>query len=285
MYHDLDRRIAQVDQYPFLNALKPALETLKEVAGKPYTWHLTELGKQEDQLLDLKEDVIDPIRKFMGGAQKDIYNQARSFLQSQEPNFIYVSGDEIEQIRTILNDPNCYKGNRIQQLKGQLDSLQERIDEKVQQTRTQAETSLKTMQERMQSMDEYQTLPEPRQDELNKPFRDLVDYIGQERLIAVINDRLRFFEDQGYQKVLARMVSMAHQKAAPEETPEPTGSSESDGKPPQVNESPADYVQARNLQVVYDKAWLASEADVERYLESLREALLQEIQQGRKVQI
>jgi hypothetical protein len=47
----------------------------------------------------------------------------------------------------------------------------------------------------------------------------------------------------------------------------------------------SDLVQARNLQVVYDKAWLASEADVERYLESLREALLQEIQQGRKVQI
>jgi hypothetical protein len=289
MYHDLDRRIAQVDQYPFLNALKPALVTLKEVAGKPYTWHLTELGKQEDQLLDLKEDVIDPIRKFMGGSQKDIYNQARSFLQSQEPNFIYVAGDEIEQIRTILNDPNCYKGNRIQQLKGQLDSLQERIDEKVQQTRAQAETSLKTMQERMQSMDEYQSLPEPRPDELNKPFRDLVDYIGQERLIAVIKDRTRYFEEEGYQKLLGKMVALATQKSAPaDDSQQPPGSQDEDenrGQPHEVKESAADYVHTRNLRVAFDKAWLADEGDVDRYLNALREALLVEVQQGRKVQI
>jgi len=127
MFHQLNPLAAQAGQYPFLSALKPALETLKDVAGKPYTWHLTELSKQEDQLLDLKEDAIDPIRKFMSGSQKDIYNQARSLLQTQEPNFIYVLGDEIEQIRSILNDPKCYKGGRIQQLKGQLDSLKARI--------------------------------------------------------------------------------------------------------------------------------------------------------------
>ena len=285
MFHQLNPLAAQACQYPFLSALKPALETLKDVAGKPYTWQLTELSKQEGQLLDLKEEAIDPIRKFMSGSQKDIYNQARSLLQSQEPNFIYVPGDEIEQIRTILNDPKCYKGNRIQQLKGQLDTLKERIDGKVNQTRSRAVASLNTMQERMQSMDEYQSLPEPRQDELNKPFRNLVDYIGQERLIAVINDRLRFFEDEGYQKVLARMVGLANQKSAPaadsDQSPE---LQDADGAN-QIKESPADYVHSRNLHIVYDKAWLADESDVDRYLASLREVLLQEIQQGHKVQI
>lgn len=285
MHHDLDRRIAQVDQYPFLSALKPALENLKDVAGKPYTWHLTELNKHEDQLLDLKEEVIDPIRKFMSGSQKDIYNQARSLLQTQEPNFIYVPGDEIEQIRSILNDPRCYKGDRIQQLKGQLDSLKERLHEKVNQTRSRAVASLNTMQERMQSMDEYQSLPEPRQAELNKPFQDLGEHIGQQQLIAVINDRLRFFEDEGYQKVLARMVSLANQKSAPSADPEKSSDTEDADKPNQIRESPADYVHSRNLHVAFDKPWLASEADVDRYLTSLREALMKEIQQGHKVQI
>jgi len=285
MYHDLDRRIAQVDQYPFLNALKPALVTLKEVAGKPYTWHLTELGKQEDQLLDLKEDVIDPIRKFMSGSQKDIYNQARSFLQNQEPNFIYVPGDEITKIRAILNDPKCYKGNRIQQLKGYLDSLQGRIDEKVQHTRAEAEKSLQTMQQRMQSMEEYQSLPEPRQEELNKPFLELTESIGQETLIAVIKDRLRYFEEQGYQKLLAKMVSLAKQKAEPVEPKDPSTVSEDDWQPEGIKEVAEEYVQSRNLHVAFNKAWLADEGDVDRYLNSLRDALLAEIRQGRKVQI
>ena len=285
MFHQLTPLAAQAGQYPFLSALKPALEMLKDVSGKPYTWHLTELNQQEDQLLDLKEAVIDPLRKFMSGSQKDIYNQARSLLQTQEPNFIYVQGDEIEQVRSILNDPNCYKGNHIQQLKGQLDGLQKRIDEKVKQTRASALTSLNTMQERMQSMDEYQSLPEPRQAELNKPFQDLNEHIGQQLLIAVINDRLRFFEEEGYQRVLTRMVDLANQKTASPKDSETFPGVEDADTPHQVTEPPADYVHSRNLRVTYDKAWLASEADVERYLESLREALLEEIKQGHKVQI
>ena len=118
MVHTLSPLASQAEQYPFLNALTPVLDSLKEVSGKPYTWHLTELGKQEDRLLDMKEDVIDPIRKFMSGSQKDIYNQARSFLQNQEPNFIYVPGDEITKIRAILNDPKCYKETASNSSKG-----------------------------------------------------------------------------------------------------------------------------------------------------------------------
>ena len=74
------------------------------------------------------------------------------------------------------------------------------------------------------------------------------------------------------------MVAMANQKAAPSENPEqPHGD--------QVKEPPAEYVHARNLQVAYGKAWLADEDDVDRYLSSLREVLLNEINKGRKVQI
>ncbi|MEX2366306.1 MAG: BREX system P-loop protein BrxC, partial [Pseudohongiellaceae bacterium] len=285
MFHQLNPLAAQADQYPFLNALKPVLDTLKEVAGKPYTWHLTELSKQDDQLLTWKEDVIDPILKFMSGSQRDIYNQARTMLQSQESNFIYVSRDDINHIRAILNDPDCYKGSRVQQLKGQVDSLQALIDEKVRQTRSQATASLNTMQARMQNMDEYQSLPEPRQEELNKPFRDLADYIGQERLIAVIKDRVRYFEEEGYQKLLVNMEAMANQKSPSPEEPDRSHEKQDDEQSVQTKEQYADYVHSRNLHVAFDKAWLADENDVDQYLDSLRDALLCEIRQGRKVQI
>ena len=78
--HTLTPLAAQVSQYPFLSALTPVLETLKELCGKSYTWYLTELLRQEDTLLDLKEQVIDPIRKFMSGAQKGIFDDARKFV-------------------------------------------------------------------------------------------------------------------------------------------------------------------------------------------------------------
>ena len=54
---ELNVLVAQTAQYPFLAALKPVIETLKDIASKPYTWHLTELIRQEDALLNLKEKV------------------------------------------------------------------------------------------------------------------------------------------------------------------------------------------------------------------------------------
>jgi hypothetical protein len=55
LMHQLTPLAAQAGQYPFLNALTPVLEKLKELTGKPYTWYLTELTRQEDALLDMKE--------------------------------------------------------------------------------------------------------------------------------------------------------------------------------------------------------------------------------------
>ncbi|MTW21824.1 BREX system P-loop protein BrxC [Allochromatium palmeri] len=281
LMHQLTPLAAQSSQYPFLTALTPVIDTLKELTGKPYTWYLTELARQEDSLLDLKEGIIDPVRKFMSGPQKAIFDSARQFIQSQEPNFAYVEGDESAHVSASLSDPDCFKGDRIQQMKTRLDVLKGRIDEAVQQTRTRAIKTLKAMQSRMQSMDDYQGLPDVRKADLDKPYQDLIDHFDQQQLIAVINDRLRYFEDQGYQKILAKMVELATPKPRPPDDRD----DQCDKDAEKVAEPKIQYIPARQIQVAYDKAWLADETDVDRYLESMREALLEEIRKGRRIQI
>ena len=279
LINQLNLLLAQADQYPFLNSLVPVVEQLEAISGKPYTWYLTELVAQEDKLLDLKEQLIDPVRKFMGGPQKEIYSQAKRFLQHQEANFTYIKGDEAQYIRTVLNDPQCFKGNRIQQLKSKLEELQAKIDQKVQEVRTQAIETLKSMQSRMQSMDDYKKLPEARTAELDAPYKELIDHITQQPLIAVINDRMRYFEEQGYQKLLAEMVAMANPKPAKTET------TDREDSEPRVAEPEIEYISTRKLRVSFNKAWLADEADVDEYLKQLREALLSEIKAGKRIQI
>ncbi|WP_419584625.1 hypothetical protein, partial [Thiolapillus sp.] len=109
LVNSLERLLTQADDYPFLNVLRPELDNFKEIAGKSYTWFLTELGKQEDELLDLKEDLIGPIQKFMGGSRAQIYKDAKRYLKEQESNLIHIKGDEADQIRAVLNDPACFK--------------------------------------------------------------------------------------------------------------------------------------------------------------------------------
>lgn len=79
----------QISQYTFLTNLSAVVEEMKEAEGKPYTWFLKELVRRNDHLMDLKEGIIDPIRKFMAGPQKEIYDSARELLVNQKPNLEY----------------------------------------------------------------------------------------------------------------------------------------------------------------------------------------------------
>lgn len=273
---------ALVSQYPFLSALNPVLEKLRELNGKPYTWYLTELARQEDSLLATKEGVIDPIRKFMSGPQKGIFDDARKFVQSQEPNFAYVKTEVPTLINAVLSDPTCFKGNRIQQIKSELDALAQEIDKKVEEVRTQAIEKLKTLQQRMQGLEEYKKLPDVRMAELDAPYQDLIEHIKQQSLIAVINDRLRYFEEQGYQKLLDKILALVAPKPSIEtgdlDAPEP------DGNLP-AKETTSQYVLSRNINIAFDKAWLVNENDVDSYLEAMRKALLEEIRKGKRIQL
>jgi len=281
---ELNLLVAESMQYPFLNSLVPVVEQLESVNGKPYTWYLTELLNNEDNLLDVKESVIDPIKKFMSGPQKDIYKHGKEFLQAQEANFIYVKDDTIGQIKTVLVDPSCYKGNKIQNLKTQLDELKTKVDKKIQEKRTETLKILEGMQSRLHSMDEYSVLQEAQKTELDAPFSDLIDRVNQQTLIAVINDSIRFFEEQGYQTLLAKMVGMATpvEKATNEDNTET--SEVSGGSTGGVAETEIEYISTRKIIVDFDKAWLANEADVDLYLKQLREALLAEIGKGKRIQ-
>ena len=284
LMHQLTPLAARSDQYPFLHTLTPVLEKLKELTGKPYAWYLTELTRQEDALLDMKESVIDPVRKFMSGPQRGIFDNARTFVQTQEPNFAYIEGDCATQLADSLRDVNCFKGNRIQRMKTLLDEARSLVDDKVQQVRHQAVEILTARQSQMHNMDEYQKLPDVRQTDLDEPFKELLEHIGRQPLIAVINDRVRYFEDQGFQKLLSKMNVMVAPKPQVQVVRESLGAVEAEEETPPVALQP-EYIHARVIRVPYSRAWLADEVDVDSYLESMREVLLDEIRKGKRIQI
>jgi len=305
LMYQLNQLVAQAPQYPFLNTLKPVLEKLDELTGKPYTWYLTELHRQEDMLLDMKESIIDPIRKFMNGLQKGIFDNARKFVQNQEPNFSYISEEvgsgkwevresnhnEVtpEALVVALIDPECFKGNRMQKVKTQVETLQEKVTAQIEAEIAKARGTVAILKERLCSMPEFSALNREQQEQITRPFNEFNASIERQKLIAVIRDTLRRFEESDYQRLLSQMTSWAQPSPAPEPAPETgkTASPDAGTKPtpPAKPEPRIEYVPSRSVKVSFDKAWLADETDVERYLESMREALLDEIRKGKRIQI
>lgn len=289
LMHQLNPLAAQAGQYPFLNTLTPVLEKLKELTGKPYTWYLTELTRQEDALLDVKESVIDPVRKFMSGPQKGIFDNARKFVQSQEPNFAYIDGDESTQVVASLTDPECFKGNRMQQVKTQVETLQEKVTAQIEAEIAKAKETVAALKGRLCGMAEFGALNGEQQEQVTRPFNEFNAAIERQKLIAVIRDTLRRFEESDYQRLLSQMTSWAQPAPTPKPAPEPGKTATPDEgtkpTPPAKPEPRIEYVPSRSVKVSFDKAWLADETDVERYLESMREALLDEIRKGKRIQI
>ena len=277
LLHELTPLAALVSQYPFLKALTPVLEKLKEATGEPYTWYLTELARQEDALLDMKESVIDPVRKFMSGPQKGIFDNARKFVQTQEPNFAYIDGDETAQVVASLTDPECYKGNRMQQVKTQVETLQEKVNAKIEAEIAKAKETVANLKGRLCGMAEFGALNGEQQEQIIRPFNEFNVAIERQKLIAVIRDTLRWFEEGDYPQLLAQLSGQWSVDSDQQGKQEKSGGVEKTIHYPLVT--------LHSLKVPFSAAWLADETDVDRYLESMREALLDEIRKGKRIQI
>ncbi|MBI2354427.1 MAG: BREX system P-loop protein BrxC [Deltaproteobacteria bacterium] len=289
LLHQLTPLAAQAPQYPFLSVLTQVLDKLKEFTAKPYTWHLTELVRQEDALLDMKEGVIDPVRKFMSGPQKGIFDNARKFVQTQEPNFAYIEGEEATQIVINLTDPECFKGNRIQHLKTLVEEMQGKVATQVESEIATARETVNALKDRLCGMAEFSALSSEQQELITRPFNEFTVSIERQKLIAVIRDSLRRFEESDYQSLLSQMTAWAQPTPTSKPASESGGNTTPDeGAKPTPSAKPEpriEYVPSRSVKVLFEKAWLADEADVDRYLESMREALLEEIRKGKRIQI
>jgi hypothetical protein len=305
LMHQLTPLAAQAGQYPFLNALTPVVAKLKELTGKPYTWYLTEFTRQEDALLDMKESVIDPVRKFMSGPQKGIYERAMQFLKDHESNIGYLSNQPsvisnqqdntdgclltADGLREALADPECFKGNRMQQFKTQVETLQEKVNAQIEAEIAKAKETVAALKGRIESMAEFGALNGDQQEQITRPFNEFNLGLERQKLIAVIRDTLRRFEESDYQRLLSQMTSWAQPAPTPKPAPEPGKTAKPDEglspTPPAKPEPRIEYVPSRSVKVSFDKAWLADETDVDRYLKSMREALLDEIRKGKRIQI
>jgi hypothetical protein len=255
--------LAQSRQYPFLKLLCGPIETIDELTDKDYTYLFRGLGEQEDALLDLKEDVLDPVRGFMGGANKDIYDVAARFLQEQKANFGVIANGKSEQLREILDAADCFRGNQMKTGKTLMGELKGAIAKQLKEEKKTALQRIGQMQAQMQNMPDYADLAQEQKQEVDQSFSDFDRQIEDQSLIPVIRDRARRFETDDYNWLLTKISAWTGDEGA----------------------NAVEYVSQRELDLKFDKAYLADKADVDSYLQALKKALLKAIKAKKRIQI
>ncbi|MBI1293571.1 BREX system P-loop protein BrxC [bacterium] len=268
--------------YPFLAVLDRPLARLAALMQQPSAFYFTDLAQHEDALFDDKEQVIAPLRQFMAGGQRQIFDSAQRFLTNQEANLSYVDGDEVSAMRRLLADPTCYTGNKMQQVKSFLDATQAKVDAVVRAERTKMLNAVDERWARLAAMSEFGDLSTAQQDELKRPFDELKRTLERTTLVAVIKDTVQRFDINEYQRQLLKMTLWA----APAVEPQPGVAEDNhNGPAAPIVEPRIEYVSKQALPVSFDRAWLADEADVDAYLSALKQALMQVIADGKRVQV
>ena len=267
---------------------------LRDMSAKPLDWFLSDLPKLSESLLDTKEDLIDPVVRFMQGSQKAIYDQARTLVQDQEDNFVYVTSPAVDIVKALLTEPKPWQGNRLQQIRPQIDALQQAVDQQVAQERSLAEQTLTSLRQRLQGAEGFEGLSQDQKAQLLQPFEPVQQALARQKRIAMIRDQVRMFEDQAYRQLLTQLDNMLHPQPAPAPTPTPdkeagnedqtSGLSSVKPVPPQTARE-LRMVHRNSVQVAFSRPWLATEADVDEYLAQLRTALMKEIEASTRVQI
>ena len=308
MAHELEKLLAQSREFPFLHLLREPLQNITACTGKPYPWYVTEFVRQEERLLQMREDLLDPIRAFMHGPQKDIYREARAYLQEQKPNFPYIEDDEAANITAILDAKDCFRGNKMQQVKSLLETLREKVERRREQECDAAKKRSEELRQGLIQVAEFALLARDAQLKMVEGFVAFSQKMELEKLIPVIREGVRRFEESEYPRIITQVCAAANAavKSAAGAPAQPGGQGGSSTPPadsspasskdkPQARtgdvQEPSQYapkveiVSIRSVKVPFDKPLLTSEADLDTYLDSTRKTLLEEIRKGKRIQV
>lgn len=290
----LDKLLPQASQYPFLRVLSDIVEKLNDFKTKPYTWFMTELVKQEDNLFDCKEKIIDPVVKFMNGSQKSIYDAAKQVITDQKANLEYVEGDEYQGIQNALVNADIYKGSSIQRLKADTEALLSKIQAQVKAEQKNAIEGICSLKKKLTSFEEFKALDLERQEQLKAEFTRVVAKLKQQSLIAMLRDEARRFEEQAYSQLVQKLMGWSQPTPEPKHEEKPNvesknqsvdGKTETSSGVQSTGKSRIKSVSAKQIKVEYAKPWLSTVSDVEGYVEEYKKALLQAINDGKNIQL
>ena len=271
MAASVEAHLGRVRDYPFVTALTPFRDALEGLRGKPGSWYVSNLaGKPGEELADLKEEVYDPIDTFLTGPQREILDETRRVLLAEEANLDFVNAELVARIRTAVSADDVYRGNKVQAIKTDLDRLKSDIRGLVAKERDVASDELQSLSERLTRSSEFTEADVSAQREVQTALTALTDRLAQERLIPSIRTVLSGFQRDRYPQLVT--ILLRAKPRAPEV----------EGEKPEPPET-IEVVNLNQLGVRFRRHMISSEADVDTYLNDMRDAMISAVRSGKRI--
>jgi hypothetical protein len=270
MNRDLAQLLVRQSELPFMSSLVEFKDLVAKLCNKEYTYFLTNLKDFEDDVLNNKENLLNPIKRFINGDQLKIYESIRTMVKSDVSNFEYVEGNEFNILKELLNNPQPYNGNSIKEAKTAQDELTSKVLARILEEKTKAISATQKAIDDIKSKQEFVNLNDANQILIINPFEEIIGKLKEQRYIAVISDTKTKTLDILFPRQLNEMIRLS--------TP-----IEEDGDV--VNEPVPHYISRTSIKVIFDKTELRTEEDVNDYTEALKKALMKQINENRRISL
>ncbi len=280
---EMEKIYAQKESFPFLGVIEKHLELLRSVAGKHYSFYLKDFLEQNETLLDIKENVLDPVTFFMKSDKKKIYREALNYVSSQKPNFDYISKDLVASLLSALGSDTCFKNGAVKALKDIHENLSMEIDEKVKEEIAAAQKKSDLLWKKLEKYPSFSKLTIDDAERLKNSFYNKVKGVCNQNLIANIRDGVRRLDEE----VITDLISEIDQLTNVPEKGKRGGKENFPGEEgvPSGGQPVALCVSLRSINVPYKKLFLENEEDIADYLEVLKLELKREIAENKKIRI
>lgn len=277
----LDTKLAELKAlhtgagYPFIEQLEDPIRMLDNLCAHKPEWFVTDFSGADD-LLDAKDNLIDPIKAFLNGAQRGIYDRATKFIQSNRSNLAYLPGGAADAVETALEDAQIFRGGKTAQLGAAVTSLEAQLNEVIEAQRAIAATDINERWQQVPGSKAYADATEAAQQSVTRRARTLLDRVGRETQIPAIKNLASQFAETTYPQILDELHN------AP--VLPPPGPNDNPDIDPRVDPAPVKQtVSIGSLQLPGAGQVLETETDVSGYLYQLHATLLRAINDNKRI--
>ena len=213
----------------------------------------------------------------MHGAQRVAYDEVMGFYNEQQANFAEIPKVEVLPLLALLASAHPFRGNVVPAAKAAIAGLRGRIAEVLNAARAEALRTLDDHEARIRASGEFEAIDEPLREQVFMATAQARSAIQEERFVASVHKRVQRYcaDDYPAQLALAARLAMPAPKAARL----PSGGTAAVRTPP----PPVKFTLSTNLRPKCKLTYIATKADLDEWLEALREAAQTELDQGHRI--
>jgi hypothetical protein len=263
---DLREIAAQARSYSFLAAVKPWAVQAEAMAKKDDAYLLNQLGTFKDSWLDIEEDLLTPLKQFLNGNQKSVYDQVKAFEARYGDELADLPADLVAPLRTLLASDRPYAGGLIPQATNAITELQKQLEQRLQQAQAKALQEISEQEARLKADADFQKLDPEQQAEVLAPTAAAKRDVQGSNKPGTALLRVNRYRSDEVPKQLQQMAALA----APPDRPTP---------------EVIRVVPASALKISCPLNQITNHVELQQWLEALRAAAQAELDQGHRLSL